>query len=125
MRELQLQVRRIYILLGEVLDLSQQMAQTADRGDEISLQILMDMREEPLQKLKATRTALESRCRELRTMEGGVHLVEVLRGASPRTPEEEPLAQLIAQTGQLLQRTLDTDRRVSQKVTGAQSYYHQ
>ena len=41
------QAKRIYNLLNEVMDVSRQMAEAVDRDDQVAIQMLVSMREEP------------------------------------------------------------------------------
>ena len=52
------QMKRTGNLLNELEDLTQQLAQSIDRNDQVSTQMLIAMREEPLAKLQAADKAL-------------------------------------------------------------------
>ena len=52
------QTRRIYNLLGEIYDFSQQLADALDRDDQITVQMPVGMREEPIRKLAETKEIL-------------------------------------------------------------------
>ena len=53
------QVKRIYNLLNEIMDVSRQMAEAMDRDDQVAIQMLVSMREDPVRKLRVVRQALE------------------------------------------------------------------
>ena len=53
------QVKRIYNLLNEILDVSRQMAEAMDRDDQVAIQMLVSMRDDPVRKLRVVRQALE------------------------------------------------------------------
>ena len=52
------QMKRTGNLLNELWDLTQQLGQSIDRNDQVSTQMLIAMREEPLGKLQAADQAL-------------------------------------------------------------------
>ena len=49
---LRMSERKAYMKLGEVYDLTQQLAQAVDRRDEVSTKMLLGMRQEPLLELQ-------------------------------------------------------------------------
>ena len=53
------QAKRIYNLLNEVMDVSRQMAEAMDRNDQVAIQMLVSMREEPIHKLRQARRVLK------------------------------------------------------------------
>lgn len=122
LREVQLQVKKMYAILNEVEDLSRQMAQMADRGDEVSLQILTDMRSEPLERLRAIRGILMEYRQRLPSPEGD-RLAALLNGEKAAAPEEMELAAQVEQIRRLLENVIAVDRRLSLKLAGDGSFY--
>ena len=59
------QVRRVYNLLGEVMDLSRQLAEAVDRNDQVSIQMLLAMREEPIQGILQAREAMQQQMNQM------------------------------------------------------------
>ena len=53
------QLKRVYTALNEALDLTRQMADAADRNDEVAAQLLVSMRQEPTDKLARAYQALD------------------------------------------------------------------
>ena len=51
--------KRFGNLLNEVLDLSRQIAEAVDRSDPVSVQMLVAMRQDPINKLQAAEQALK------------------------------------------------------------------
>lgn len=115
--EAQIQTKKMYTLLTEVLDLTTQMAQAADRGDQVSFQMLLGLREEPINSLRMVRRALEEQRNSL-PKEDGWHLAELLNGAGTEIPEEQSLVAQVSRNLQLWERVMAIDRRVNQKLTG-------
>lgn len=119
----QVQAKRIYSLLSEVLDLSNQLAEAIDREDRVVVQMLVDMRDEPIKKLQTARTALQEQKDGLEEA-SRERLTALLNGEPAANPEEAPLEAQIASNKRLLQRVLELDQRLNRKITGAKSIYN-
>ncbi len=117
------QVRRMYNLLGEVEDLSQQLAEAIDRDDQVTIQMLMTMREEPIQSLSETRQILKQQLSTMESQEAD-RLRALLNGAPAQEEAEKLLADQIAANDRLLKRILALDRVLNEKITREQSIYH-
>ena len=63
------QMKRTGNLLNELWDLTQQLGQAIDRSDQVSIQMLLAMREEPLGKLQAADQALREQLEALPSRE--------------------------------------------------------
>ncbi|MFQ7400872.1 MAG: hypothetical protein ACLRNW_24280 [Neglectibacter sp.] len=50
----------MYTLLNEAFDISKQLAEAIERGDQVAIRILLSMRREPLENLRKVRHALEN-----------------------------------------------------------------
>ena len=59
--ELTVLERKKYNYLNEVMDLSRQMGEALDRGDEVSMQMLLALRGEPIQHLQEVDQTARSR----------------------------------------------------------------
>lgn len=116
------QLKRAYAALNEALDLTRQMAEAADRNDEVAAQMLVSMRQEPTDKLALVQQALEQQRRAL-PEDDGARLAALLKGAAAETPEETPLAGQVAQNQRVLKQLVDLDRAVSRKLAREKSIY--
>jgi len=116
------QVKRMGNLYHELLDLSNQLAQAVDREDEISVAMLLSMRQEPIEKLKAADAVLRNQKEHL-SAEDWQRLAELLNGGAPTRPEEEKLAEFTAANRRIQARILEVDRAVSLKLARGQSIY--
>lgn len=116
------QLRRIYNLLGNVLDLTQQMAEAVDRNDSVSAQMLLSMRGEPLEQIVQAR---ETIVRQLNAAlpEEREHLRGLLNGAPASDPSEKGLADQVAMNGRLLKQVQELDKVLNLKMTREQSVY--
>ena len=63
------QSKRMGNLLNEVLDLSRQIAQALDRNDQVAVEMLIAMRQEPITKLEEAKQALQEQGEDLKNAE--------------------------------------------------------
>lgn len=118
----QVQTKRIYGLLNEAMELSRQMAEAMDRDDQVAIQMLVSMREEPVRKLRQARQALEEQ-RDALEPETARRLSQLLNGEAAETEAEAPLAAQVGTNRRLLEQLLDLDRVLNRKLTREESIY--
>ena len=116
------QAKRIYSLLNEVMDISRQMAEAVDWDDQVAIQMLVSMREEPVHKLRQARRALKEQ-RDALEPESALRLSQLLNGEGAETEAEAPLAAQIGANRRLLEQLLELDRVLNRKVTREESIY--
>ena len=116
------QAKRIYSLLNEVMDISRQMAEAVDRDDQVAIQMLVSMREEPVHKLRQARRALKEQ-RDALEPESALRLSQLLNGEGAETEAEAPLAAQLGANRRLLEQLLELDRVLNRKVTREESIY--
>lgn len=118
----QVQAKRIYSLLNEVMDISRQMAEAVDRDDQVAIQMLVSMREEPVRKLRQARQALREQ-RDSLEPEAARRLSQLLNGEEAETEAEAPLASQVGTNRRLLEQVLELDRVLNRKLTREESIY--
>lgn len=118
----QVNTKRIYLLLNEVLDLSSQLAQALDREDQVTIRMLISMRREPIDKLKQARSVLLEMKQAL-PPEDAQRLAELLNGADAQEKEETELANQVRANQRLLKQVLELDKRLNQKLARENSIY--
>lgn len=116
------QAKRIYNLLNEVMDVSRQMAEAMDRDDQVAIQMLVSMREEPVHRLRQARRALKEQ-RDALEPEEALRLTQLLNGAEAKTEAEAPLEAQIGANRRLLEQVLELDRVLNRKLTREKSIY--
>lgn len=121
--EAQLQARRLYTLLNEVLDISQQMLEAADRGDEVTIHLLLGERGELIHRLSKMKNMLDLQYESDNTIESK-RIKSLLNGDSPQNEEEQPLAAQVIANQNLLQTVLEIDQRLNRKVAQEDSVYN-
>lgn len=116
--------RKKYNLLSEVMDVSQQMGEALDRNDDVSVRMLVAMRQEPILRLEEIKQSIAARLESLSPED--LERARALReGASPRGAEEETYCTQAGSTRRLLERVLELDQRLSRRLAGGSSFYTQ
>ena len=122
LEELFLKERLIYVKLAEFEDLTRQLAEALDRRDEISVQMLLNMRGEPAHQLHEADQQLRGRLLQL-PEDDAIRAREILEGGEQRGPEEAALCGQVKQNRRLLQRCREMDKQVSMRMGGQKSFY--
>lgn len=118
----QVQEKRRYALLSELFDLTKQLAEAVDRNDEVTIQMLLSMREGPLAQMRQVEENL-TRQRSSLSEEDGRRLAELLSGAQAQRQEESALSGQVGTNRRLLGQLVELDKRVNKKVTREKSVY--
>lgn len=119
----QAQLKRIYTALNEALDLTRQMADAADRDDQVVAQMLVSMRQEPTDKLARAHQALDQQRQALPPADAE-RLSALLKGAAAESEEEVPLANQVGLNQRILKQLVDLDQVVNRKLAREKSIYH-
>ena len=114
--------RRKYNLLSETLDLSQQLGEAMDRSDDVSLRLVLAMRQEPILGLEEVQRAIASKLENL-TPEDRQRVSELAGGAAPEGGEETAYFNQAGSARRLLERVLELDRRLNRRMAGENSFY--
>lgn len=117
------QLKRIYTALNEALDVTRQMAEAADRNDQIAAQLLISMRQEPTDKLARANQALEQQRQSLPETDSG-RLEALLKGAAAEDEAEVPLANQVSANQRVLRQLVDLDQVVNRKLARDKSIYN-
>jgi len=116
------QLKRAYAALNEALDLTRQLAEAVDRDDQIAVQMLVSMRQEPTDKLARANQALDQQRRALSPADGE-RLSALLKGAEAEMEAEAPLASQVGVNRRVLRQLVDLDRAVNRKMAREKSIY--
>ena len=114
--------RRKYNDLTEALDLTRQLADAVDRDDQVTVQMLVAMRQEPTDKLAAAHEALSQQKAALPAQDRE-RLTALLKGAAAEEPAENALAGQVGLNQRVLKQLVDLDRVVNRKLTREKSIY--
>ena len=122
------QLKRMGNLLNELEDLTRQMGEAIDRNDQVSLQMLIAMREDPLGKAQAADQALRDQLELLTDKLEAAQLASMLDGGPPADPDQRTQQRLCEQVGsnnRRLKRIIELDRQLNQRLARENSVYRQ
>lgn len=114
--------RKKYNLLSEVMDLSKQLGDVMDRSDDVSVRLLLAMREEPLLRLQELKHATDLK-KESLSPEDRDRISALNHGAAPRGEEETAYQNQAGSARRLLERVVELDERLSRRMGGKNSFY--
>lgn len=117
--------RKMYVLLTEVSELTDELSQAVDRQDQVSVRMFLSMRQEALQRLADCQLTLRRQWEAL-PGEDGALLHQMLSGAfsgTPPSPAGEALLGQIQRNRALLDRIRQADQAVSRRLSGKRSFY--
>ena len=104
------------------MDLTEQMAQTLDRNDQVSVRMLLAMRQDPILHLEEVGRTGSARRGSL-SEEDQERVAALLAGAEPHSNEERIFLDQVGKTRRLLERVVELDRRISIRLAGENSFY--
>ncbi len=108
--------------LLDVENLTRELLQAARQRDQVTLNMLLSMREEPLRRLEELEAAVRQQLLRL-PREDAVRAKALLEGAPASGEEEAALAAQVAQYRRTLDAVVELDRRLNLSLTGDKSFY--
>lgn len=114
--------RKKYNDLNDVLDLTQQLGEALDRNDEVSVRMLVAMRQDPILHLEEVNRTAKSRLASL-TEEEQERIKALLAGAAAQDDGEKTFLEQAGKARGLLERVVELDRRISLRLAGENSFY--
>lgn len=114
--------RKKYNYLSEVMDLSQQMGEALDRNDQVSVRMLLSLRQDPILQLEELKRSIQMK-QESIPAEDRKRLAELLAEAAPKNEAEERYARQAGAARRLLERVIEVDRRLNRRLAGDASFY--
>ena len=122
------QMKRTGNLLNELEDLTHQIGQSIDRNDQVSLQMLIAMREEPLGRLQEADRAIRDQLELLTDKLEAAQLASMLEGGPPADPGvrvQQQLCEQVAANNRHLKRIIELDQRLNERLARENSVYRQ
>ena len=116
------QLKRLYTSINEALDVSRQLAEAVDRDGQVAIQMLVAMRQEPVEKMVHAKRTLELQQDALPEADGA-RLRALLKGAAAEDPGEEAFVKQVGMNDRLLRQLCDLDRVLNKKLTRDKSIY--
>ena len=115
--------RAMYRSLSELEELTQELAQAADRGDKVSVQMSLAMRRDPLEQVARHQAALRRQYTALPAPDARLLRALLEEASPPAVSGAEALVRQAARNRTLLARIVAADWRINQKVAGRSSFY--
>ena len=116
--------RKKYNLLSEVMDLSQQLGEALDRSDDVSVRLLVSMRQDPILRLEEIKAAIGAK-RDSMPPEEWERVNDLNGGAQPRDEDETVYLNQVSSVRRILERVLELDQRLNRRMAGDDSFYAQ
>lgn len=116
--------RSMYTALTELLELTNELSEAIQRQDQVSVQLFLSMRQEPLDRLRVCDTRLRRLCSLLPPAESA-QLRQVLNGQGGGTAATQGLERTVRQNRQLLEQITRIDERLNRRMGGKKSFYEQ
>ena len=114
--------RQKYNHLSELMDLTRQLGEAIDRGEEVSVRILVSMRNDPLVGLEELKKATQLRTEAL-SREERERVEELNSGASPEDENEILYVNQAGSARRLWERVVELDQRLNRRMAGDDSFY--
>ena len=113
--------RKKYNLLSEVMDLSQQLGEALDRSDDVSVRLLVSMRQDPILRLEEIKAAIGAK-RDSMPPEEWERVNDLNGGAQPRDEDETVYLNQVGSVRRILERVLELDQRLNRRMAGDDSF---
>lgn len=111
------------LLLNETAGLTKELKEALDRGDEVSVQMLMGMREAPIRGMCELEEGIEAYLLSL-PESSAIRGKSLLCGDAAAEAAEEPLCAEVAKFRRLLGSVIELDKQLSIRMGGDQSFYN-
>ena len=111
------------LLLNETADLTKQLKEALDRRDQVAVQMVMRMREAPLQEMREVEDGIEAYLLSL-PEPSAIRGKALLNGGAAEDAAEKPLCEEVAQYRRLLESVIKRDRDISIRLGGNKSFYN-
>ena len=120
---LRLKKNKEYFKLLEVVRLTQELTEAVNRRDEVSVRMLLEMRQEILLELQERDRDLRENLLKMPEDEA-IRLGALLNGNSPTDVDEKALSEQLTKNQQLLAQITAMDKRISTRLGGKRSFYN-
>ncbi len=114
--------RKQFAKFNEALSDTEQLAQALDRNDQVSVQMWLSMRADPIQQAQEIQAVIENHLLQM-PEDDAIRANELLSGAAAADSQESVLTTQVAQNQRVLERIQELDRRISLRLGGQKSFY--
>lgn len=120
--ELTVLERKKYNCLVEIQDVTRQLAESLDRNDQVSIRMLVAMRQDPLLQLEEVDRGERQRKNGF-PEEDQARIQALLQSGQPQYEGEDMFLEQAGKTRRLLEQVVELDRRISLRMAGDHSFY--
>lgn len=120
--ELTVLEKKKYNYLVEIQDITKQLGESLDRNDQVSAQMLVALRQDPVRLLAEVDDVEKTRLAELPEEEQQL-IRAVWAGGEPRDEGQRFFQEQAGKTRRLLEQVVELDRRLSLRMAGDRSFY--
>lgn len=126
MTEILMLTKRIGNLFHEIMDISMQLADAIDRRDEVSMEMVIAMRSEPIGRLEIADRSLRELLGELDSGDEAAHIRAILNGEAvqPADQQEEILREQASMNIRAHRRLMELDEILNRKIARDKSIYN-
>lgn len=117
------QLKRMGKLCDEVYDITKQLADVVDRDDSVSIELVMGMRQEPIDKMSQVEDALHLQVETLPAQDA-MRLSALLNGGEAKNEDERLIAAQVAANARALKRVVEMDQVVNKKLAREKSIFN-
>lgn len=121
--EIMQRMKQQYIKLLEVAELTDQLATAVERKDEVSINLIISMRAEPLERLVIEDEAIRG-CLANFSPEKAIAVAEILNNATKTGEASCELSQQAVKNARLLENIITKDKVISKKVDQNRTFYN-
>lgn len=114
--------KKQFLKFNEVLSVTEQMVESMNRNDRFAVNMLMNMREDPIRQAQEIQDQIGDYLLQMPENDA-IRANELLTGAENGQGMETPLCNQVAQNRRLLERIIQLDRFISQRLGGNRSFY--
>lgn len=123
LQDLRLMELKKYSYLSEVMDLSRQIEEAMGRNDQVSIRMLIAMREEPILRLQEVERNLKTRRQEFSQKEQQ-KVTDLISGEmAPELDVEKDFVEQVTINRRLIEKVVDLDQNISVRLAGDKSFY--
>ncbi|MCI8608124.1 MAG: hypothetical protein HFE73_00600 [Firmicutes bacterium] len=123
LQDLRLMELKKYSYLSEVMDLSRQIEEAMGRNDQVSIRMLIAMREEPILRLQEVERNLKTRRQEFSQKEQQ-KVTDLISGEmAPELDVEKDFVEQVTINRRLIEKVVDLDQKISVRLAGDKSFY--
>ena len=115
--------RKLYSKISETTNLTQELSDSVERNDQVSVELFLSMRQHPIWEMEELQSRIALKRVELNRQDA-LRFDALLSGAPAESRDELPLTKQLAMNRRFLTRLTELDRQASSKLCGDRSYYN-